>query len=153
MSSRMSRLFTGFVPLVKRLGRAAGLGGARLPLPVQASAPELRDAQVSGVPLRATAPVINQRRFWLISQLLGAPVENLDGERIGFIDNLILDTANGTILVALVFTTTEHGPAFHLEVPWRALINRGVDGPGTAFLVDLGLDEIRRQRAVLTASP
>jgi sporulation protein YlmC with PRC-barrel domain len=97
-------------------------------------------------------PVPGDHRFRLVSQLFGAPVENLAGVQIGTIDNLIIDAAAGRIVVALVISAPEHGvPAVHLELPWGGIINRGVDAPGVPYLVDLQAEEVRQQRAQLAA--
>lgn len=128
----------------KKLGRAAGFGGS----PAATLSPGVKLSILPG----ASVDAVDPRRFRLASQLIGAPVENLEGEYIGTIDNLILDSARGVILVALVLTTPGDGrPEIHLEIPWSAVINRGLDDLDVPFLVDLDAEELQRQRASLSA--
>lgn len=152
MTLTPAALWNHLLAFMRLVGRAVGLGGSPAATPpVESSAPGSVVAAALVAP-RIAELVPDDHRFSLVSQLFGAPVENLAGVRIGTIDNLIVDAATGRTVVALVMSAPEHGlPAVHLEVPWDSIINRGIDAPGVPYLVDLDADEVRQQRAQLAA--
>ena len=106
------------------------------PLTPQRGAP---GARIVGAPQESAGP---GPRFMLASTLEGNPVINLEGEKLGTIEAIMLDVPLGRIAYAVLSSGGFLGIGDKLfAVPWNAL---ALDTENKCFLLDVSKEDLEK---------